>query len=403
MLPLDLPCSPLPPAPTSAPPSRRGSRQALRRQRRSGGAAALALGIALVATGCTGGDAASGGGTSGGGTGTAAAAATPLDELDVPADLRTLEGPSTAVLASDEVVPLVDPGAASLPAQVTSRDLTGDTAQVVTDTSRLLALDISGALAATVTGLGLGDLLVGRDVSTTFDSAADLPVVTKEGHSINAEAVLALEPTLVITDGSIGPTDVVQQLRQSGVTVVYVENVPSPAGAGDLARSVGAALGVPAAGEALADEVDARTKEVQAQIAGLAPAAEADRLRIAFLYLRGSAGIYYLLGEGTGADALVDGLGGVDVAAEIGWVGARPMTDEALVAADPDVFLVMTGGLESAGGVDGLLAAKPAVALTAAGEHRRFVDMADGQVLSFGPRTPEVLAALARAVYAPGQ
>ena len=401
MLPLDLPCSPPSPAPVSAPTSRRGSTQASRR--RAGVATALALGIALVATGCTGGDAASGGGTSGGGTGTAAAAATPLDELDVPADLRTLEGPSTAVLASDEVVPLVDPGAASLPARVTSRDLTGDTAQVVTDTSRLLALDISGALAATVTGLGLGDLLVGRDVSTTFDSAADLPVVTKEGHSINAEAVLALEPTLVITDGSIGPTDVVQQLRQSGVTVVYVENVPSPAGAGDLARSVGAALGVPAAGEALADEVDARTKEVQAQIAGLAPAAEADRLRIAFLYLRGSAGIYYLLGEGTGADALVDGLGGVDVAAEIGWVGARPMTDEALVAADPDVFLVMTGGLESAGGVDGLLAAKPAVALTAAGEHRRFVDMADGQVLSFGPRTPEVLAALARAVYAPGQ
>lgn len=365
----------------------------------------LALGVALVATGCTGGGGArSGDGTTDTGSGSAAApAATPLDQLELPDDLRALEGPSTAVLASDEVVPLVEPGVATLPVEVTSRDLTGDTAQVVTDTSRLLALDISGALAATVTGLGLGDLLVGRDVSTTFDSAADLPVVTKEGHSINAEAVLSLEPTLVITDGSIGPTDVVQQLRQSGVTVVYVENVPSPAGAGDLARAVGAALGVPRAGEALADAVGTRTKEVQVQIAGLAPAAEADRLRIAFLYLRGSAGIYYLLGEGTGADALVEGLGGVDVAADIGWVGARPMTDEALVAADPDVFLVMTGGLESAGGVDGLLAAKPAVAMTAAGEHRRFVDMADGQVLSFGPRTPEVLEALARAVYAPGQ
>jgi iron complex transport system substrate-binding protein len=400
MLPLDHASSP----PPSTTPSARRSRRARRRARVT---TAVALGVALVATGCTGGGgAASGGGATGTGASTGAAAAavaTPLDELELPDDLRALEGSSTAVLASDEVVPLVDPGAPELPVEVTSRDLTGDTTQVVDDTSRLLALDISGALAATVTGLGLGDLLVGRDVSTTFESAADLPVVTKEGHSINAEAVLSLEPTLVLTDGSIGPTDVVQQLRQSGVTVVYVENEPSPEGAGDLARSVGAALGVPSAGEALADEVGARTKEVQAQISGLAPAAEADRLRIAFLYLRGSAGIYYLLGEGTGADALIQGLGGVDVAAEIGWRGARPMTDEALVAADPDVFLVMTGGLESAGGVDGLLAAKPAVALTAAGEHRRFVDMADGQVLSFGPRTPEVLEALARAVYAPGR
>jgi len=31
------------------------------------------------------------------------------------------------------------------------------------------------------------------------------------------------------------------------------------------------------------------------------------------------------------------------------------------------------------------------------------VDMADGEILAFGPRTADVLDALARAVYAPGQ
>ena len=45
--------------------------------------------------------------------------------------------------------------------------------------------------------------------------------------------------------------------------------------------------------------------------------------------------------------------------------------------------------------------AKPAFALTAAGQNRRFVDMADGVVLGFGPRSAAVLDALARAVYAP--
>jgi iron complex transport system substrate-binding protein len=49
----------------------------------------------------------------------------------------------------------------------------------------------------------------------------------------------------------------------------------------------------------------------------------------------------------------------------------QPLTDEAMVAADPDLILVMTDGLASVGGVDGLLAAKPAIALTAAGQHRR--------------------------------
>src|SRR5690606_41441249 len=128
-----------------------------------------------------------------------------------------------------------------------------------------------------------------------------------------------------------------------------------------------------------------------------------DPLGMVFLYLRGSAGAYYLFGDDSGADSLITALGGIDAAAEVGIVGNRPATDEALIGAAPDLVLVMTSGIESVGGVTGLLEAQPAVALTPAGERERFVDMADGVVLSFGPRTPAVLDALARAVYAPQQ
>ncbi|WP_132048320.1 ABC transporter substrate-binding protein [Curtobacterium sp. PhB136] len=357
----------------------------------------VALPIVLVAAlvGC------SGGGEATSVASGSAAAEQPISALRPKTDAVDLIGPSTARLERDDVEPLVEPGGAQLPATVTSHDLGGDSEQTVTHTDRVLALDVSGSLAATVVGLGLGDHLVGRDVSSTFSSVRKLPVVTQDGHSINAEAVLSLEPDVVLTDGTIGPTDVVEQLRQSGVTVVYVENEPSPDGAAELARQTAAALGVPAAGASLATELAERIAATGRDVAALADRASSRPLRIAFLYLRGTSGVYYLLGEGTGADALATALGGVDVAAEIGWDGARPMTDEALVAADADVYLVMTGGLESVGGVDGLLEAKPAVGLTPAGEHRRFVDMADGQILSFGPRTPAVLDALARAVYAP--
>ena len=84
-------------------------------------------------------------------------------------------------------------------------------------------------------------------------------------------------------------------------------------------------------------------------------------------------------------------------------ISIRPSTDiSAVMEYLPlvDLILVMTDGLASVGGVDGLLASKPAVALTNAGKHRRLVDMADGQILSFGPQTPAVLDALARTIYA---
>lgn len=325
----------------------------------------------------------------------------PISELDVLEDPRSYEGPSTAVLPDAAIVPVVDEPAQSLPTTAISHDLGGVSEVTVADTSRVVAMDLAGSLAATVWGLGFGDSLVGRDVSTVFPGVEDLPVVTTGGHTVSSEAVIALRPTLVITDGSIGPRDVVEQLRDVGIPVVFVENEASFAGAQQLARDVAAVFGAPAAGEALAARIGDEVERARADIAAIVPVSDTDRLRMVFLYLRGTAGVYYLFGEESGADEIIRALGGVDVAGELGWDGMRPLTDEAMVAADPDLILVMSGGIESVGGVDGLLASKPAIAITTAGAHRRFVDMADGQILSFGPRSAEVLEALARAVYAP--
>ena len=75
---------------------------------------------------------------------------------------------------------------------------------------------------------------------------------------------------------------------------------------------------------------------------------------MAFLYLRGTSAVYLIGGQGSGADDLIASAGGVDVGAESGLDAFVPLTPEALVAADPDTILVMTKGLESVGGIDGL-------------------------------------------------
>ncbi len=342
-------------------------------------------------------------GTSGGGPAGVVAQdpSQPLAELELLADPHSYVGPSTAILGDDAIPAPASAPAQQLPATVTSRDLAGDVTVTVDSTERILPMDLSGSIAATVFGLGFGASVVGRDISTTFAGTEDLPVVTSGGHTVNSEAILALRPTVIITDGTIGPIDVVLQLRDAGIPVVFVDTDPSLAGPAQLAQQVADALGAPEAGAALGEELTAGIEAKVAEIAAVLPSAKP--LRIMFLYLRGASGIYYLFGEEAGADALITALGGVDVAAELGIPDSRPLTDEAVVAADPDLILVMTEGLASVGGVDGLLESKPAIGLTTAGQNRRFVDMADGQVLGFGPRTAAVLDALARAIYAPGQ
>lgn len=320
-----------------------------------------------------------------------------LSEVTPLADVRDWDGEVVAA-ADTPVDPVAEDPEPQLPVTVTDHQGTEVT---VEDTSRVLALDVYGTLSRTVFELGLGDSLVGRDISTDFPEAADLPLVTQNGHDLNAEAILELDPTVIITDTSLGPWDVVLQMRDAGIPVVVLDSHRGLDNVGELIHGVADALGVPEQGDALAERTQQQVDDVTAEIADVAPADEGAKLRTVFLYVRGQSGVYYMFGEGSGADSLIEAVGGYDVADEIGWNGMKPLTDEGLIAAQPDLVLMMTGGLDSAGGVDGLIERLPALAETPAGEHRRFVAMDDSQILGFGPITASVLNALAVATYAP--
>lgn len=314
------------------------------------------------------------------------------------ADPRTWRGEVDINLPEPDIRPVEDDPAPALPVTVT--DAQGTRVRV-TDVSRILALDIYGTLSQTVFELGLGERIVGRDVSSAYDEIEDRPLVTQNGHELNAEAILELDPTVVVTDTSLGPWDVLLQVRDAGIPVVVVDSERNLDNLAPLTQQVANALGVPAQSEALGRRIVREATAVRAEIAKVAPADVTGKLRMIFLYVRGQANVYYMFGRGSGADALITAAGGYDVSSEIGWDGMKPVNDEGLIKAQPDAILMMDKGLESVGGIDGLLDQFPALAQTPAGENRRVIAMDDAQVLSFGPRTADVLNALAVALYAP--
>ncbi|MFV2173021.1 hemin ABC transporter substrate-binding protein [Actinomadura sp. LOL_016] len=300
-------------------------------------------------------------------------------------------GPSTVRTAGD-VDPVEPAPRPDLPATVESADGRKVT---VRSADRVLAVNMYGSLAEIVFSLGLGDRVVGRDASTTFPSARDLPLVTNNGHDLSAEAILRLDPTVVLADAGIGPPEALEQLRASGVPVVMIGDEQTLPAIGEHVTAVAEALGVPAAGKALRTRIDG-----QIETAKRDATASARPLRVAFLYLRGTAGVYLIGGDGAGSDALIEAVGAVDAGTAAGLAGFRPLTSEGMINAAPDVILVLTKGLASVGGVDGLVGL-PGVAQTPAGRNRRVVDADDGGLLTFGPRTGEVIEALAAAVHHP--
>ncbi|MDN6245375.1 MAG: ABC transporter substrate-binding protein, partial [Corynebacterium casei] len=135
--------------------------------------------------------------------------------------------------------------------------------------------------------------------------------------------------------------------------------------------------------------------EAQEAIAGIIPE---EPLRMAFLYARGTGGVFYILGSEDGTSDLIESLGGVDVATESGVGAASPASAEALVELNPQVFVMMNAGLESTGDIAGLLD-RPGVAQTDAGKNQRVISLPDGDSLAFGPQTGEMLLRAAKALY----
>ncbi|MEU9028227.1 ABC transporter substrate-binding protein [Streptomyces sp. NPDC048383] len=301
---------------------------------------------------------------------------------------------ASAATVADRIEPLAATPVPALPVTVPSAD-----GARVTVTSAERIIPLTGSLNEIVQTLGLGKQVVARDITATFAQASALPVVTR-GHDVSAESVLSLRPTLVLAETTTGPAEAVQQIRDAGIPVLVIAPAKALEDVPRRIDAVAGALGVKDAGTRLnqrtADRIAAARKDVPAAAgAGKKP-------RVAFLYLRGTASVYLLGGSDSGAASLLEAAGAVDTGKESGLgKDFTPITSEALAAAAPDAILVMTKGLESVGGVDGLVKV-PGVAQTPAGMDRRVVSVDDGVLLNYGPRTDQVLSSLVAQLHGKG-
>lgn len=247
---------------------------------------------------------------------------------------------------------------------------------------------LANGVAEIISSLNAQSIIVGRDISSTENALSDIPIVTS-GHQVLAEKVIALNPDLVIIDASTGPQAAIDQIKSAGVKIVKTPESWTLADISTKVVAVATAIGAPLQGDLLN-----RAMGAQLKLATLST-----QPKVAFLYLRGTSAIYLIGGPDSGADSLISAIGATDVGAENLPRPFNTLTAESLATLNPDIILVMTKGLESVGGVTGLLKL-PGVAQTNAGKNMAVIDVDDSLLLSFGPRTPSLVKALSAAVVA---
>ena len=246
-------------------------------------------------------------------------------------------------------------------------------------------VSIGGPVTEIVYALAAGGGVVGVDTSSTYpEEATRLPQVGYQ-RRLSAEGVLSLQPDVVLVTSDAGPPAALEQLK-AVVDLVEVPAVYTIAGAEAKIRLIARTLGREAQGEQLVTSLYRDLAAAQTVLDDVRT-----QPRVLFLYARG-LGTLYVSGTGTAADAMIRFAGGVNAVTE--YKDFKPFTPEAVVAAAPEVLLMLERGLDSLGGVEGLLKL-PGMALTEAARQHRIVAMDDLYLSSFGPRLGAAIRDLA--------
>lgn len=252
---------------------------------------------------------------------------------------------------------------------------------------RIVTLDAS--ITEIVFALDKSDWVVGRDSTSQFPKAAQKLPDVGYIRTLNTDAILALNPTLVLTTSDAEPKAVLTKLQAAGIEVVMVDNHFSLRGLQNKIMMVANRLKAPDAGQKLVDRVQKQVKDVQAKTERFR---QLDKTPSAFFVLRNKESKWLVAGAKSRADELMKMVGIYNPLAQV-MRGYEPLTPEVIVEHQPQLLITLPATLQEAGGKK-RFAHSPLIGLTTAGKKERIIVLKEGD-LSFGPRLGEALQRLA--------
>ena len=247
-----------------------------------------------------------------------------------------------------------------------------------------------GDLTEIAFALGAGDRVIAVDSTSNYPAAAAQKAQIGYVRRLSAEGVLALAPDLVLAAHDAGPDTAMTQLDAAGVRIARAPNADSVDLISEKIRFVGAEIGASNRAEELAKGVEADLTSVAARVAKL-PSSP----KVLFI-LSLDRGTPLAGGANTSAAEMIERAGATNAA--VGFEGYKPISREAILQAAPDVILMMEQHAGRAGGLDAVLK-RPEFALTPAGQNGNAIAIEGMLLLGFGPRTPQAITELARAIH----
>lgn len=258
-------------------------------------------------------------------------------------------------------------------------------------------VSVGGTITEILYDLGAQDRIVARDSTSFYPADANSKPDVGYMRQLSAEGILGQKPDLILMEEGSGPPPVLEILKASEVPMVVIATPPEAGKIGQKIRDIGAAVGLSDKAESLAVKTEDGLKAVAADVAKISEKNGGQKKKVLFV-LSVANGRLMAGGADTEAGAIIEMAGGVNAAPTIN--GYKPMSDEAVIAAAPDLILSMSRGDHSI--TPEQMFALPSMQTTPAAANKALVSMDGLMLLGFGPRTPEAARALAAKIY-PGE
>lgn len=247
-------------------------------------------------------------------------------------------------------------------------------------------VSVGGALTEILYGLGVEDRIVGVDTTSIYPQAAtEFPQVGYQ-RTLSAEGVLSLSPTDILMTDQAGPPAVIEQLEATGVMIHKFPVEYSAEGLAKTIKGIASVVGEETRGAEIIKAMQEKMQAVNASISKNNQSAP----KVIFL-LNVGKGSPMAAGINTAANAMIKLSGGENVMT--GYEGYKPISTEALIAANPDVLLLTNRTLEGIGGLEKAYT-MPGIALTNAGKNKNVLAMDGLYLLGFTPRLPDAVQEL---------
>ena len=247
-------------------------------------------------------------------------------------------------------------------------------------------ITIGGAVTEIVWALGGNDHVVAVDQSSIYPpEVTELPDV---GYirQINAEGVLAMKPTLILTTQSLAPAVAAEQIINSGVKVVSTPIIQ------DLGSLLAA---IEQFGNAInkSNEAQELQNSVKAKVARIAEICEGQK-RPRMLLLINHSGRFSAAGKGTKGNGFLQWVGGTNIFDSIN--GYKSISQEVLLSERPDIILLAQSSITPPNTPEEIFDKLGLSALSKAGTQAYPIQMGH---LSFGPRTVDMVLELVKKIY----